>query len=204
MRRFILTAVASTALAIPAAAVASHQGEHHAREDHHGVHHKRHHRHSHIVRFGAVTSAGGAPGTAAPVPAQPGETSQETAGKVASFADDTLAITLNDGSTVSGKVNEGTEIECRAAIAGAAGNGGSDDHGDNDNSDDRGHDGQSGRGPGAGGQDDGPGHDVGDDNGQDEAEHCTSAALVPGAVVREAELRVSSAGAVWEKVELGR
>jgi hypothetical protein len=201
----IITAIASTALAIPAAAVASHQGEHRAGEIHHGAHHKRHHSHSHVLRFGAVASSGASTGTTtAPSSAPPAETNDQTAGTITSFANGTLTLTLTDGSTVSGKVNEGTEIECSAAMAGATGNGGSADHGDNDNSDDRGHDGQSGRDPATGGRDDGPGHDVGDDNGQDEAQHCTTAALVHGAVVREAELRVGSADAVWEKVELGQ
>ena len=65
-------------------------------------------------------------------------------------------------------------------------------------------DGQSNSGPGDGRRDADDGDTTGDDDGQDEAEHCTTAALVPGAVVREAELSVSSAGAVWEKVELNQ
>src|SRR3954467_8152538 len=46
---------------------------------------------------------------------------EETIGKVASFVEDSanpgagvLTITLNNGSTVSGKVDSSTEIECRA------------------------------------------------------------------------------------------
>ena len=31
---------------------------------------------------------------------------------------------------------------------------------------------------------------------------CTTADLTPGAVVQDAELRISSAGAVWDEVEL--
>jgi hypothetical protein len=186
MRRMIITAVASAALVVPGAAVASHQG----REDNHGVHHhKRHHRHSHLLRFGTAA------GTQAAGPT--GATS--TAGTIASFTNGTLTITLNDGSTVSGKVTDASEIECRSAIAGAA----SDGHGDQrDQGDDRGDDGQSNSGPDDDQQGDFSGHDDGDDDAQDEAEHCTSAALVTGAVVREAQLRVSSAGTVWEKVEL--
>jgi len=205
MRRMIITAVTSAALAIPGVAVASHQGERQAREDHHGVHHhKRHHRHAHIVRFGAVASSGAASTTA---PAAPAVASDETAGTIASFANGTLTITLNDGSTVSGKVTEGTEIECRSAMASAARDDGQGD--DNDQGDDRANDGQSSSGPGDGehggvSADDGDDNDANDDGAQDEAEHCTTAALTPGAVVREAELRVNSAGAVWEKVELNQ
>jgi hypothetical protein len=206
MRRMIITAIASTALAIPAAAVASHQGEHRAGEVHHGAHHKRHHRHSHVLRFGAVASSGPTSGTTtARSSAPPAETSDQNAGTIASFANGTLTLTLTDGSAASGKVTEGTEIECRSAMASAASDGRSGEQGGrDDSSDDSSHDGRSGSGPSAGGQDDGPGHDVGDDGEQNESGHCTPAALVPGAVVREAELRVSSAGAVWEKVELGQ
>ncbi|MHB8234401.1 MAG: hypothetical protein ACYDHT_07080 [Solirubrobacteraceae bacterium] len=218
MRRTIITAVASVALAVPGIALASHQGEHQLRDDH-GVHHKRHHarhhHHAHIVTFGAAASSApaGVSGTASPM--SPGD---DTAGTIASFSNGTLTITLNDGSSVSGKVTSFTEIECRSSMAAAASHGGrSDDNGqgdDNDQGDDRGQDGQSNSAPvqsmsgqsqsssGNGGQDDGPGHDEGDDNGQDEAEHCTTTALVTGAVVREAELSVSSAGSVWKKVEL--
>jgi hypothetical protein len=212
MRRTIITAVALAALAIPGAAIASHEAEHQgARGDHHGVHHqKRHHRHAHIVRFGAVASSGAARGTSTTSPAAPSVPTGETAGTIASFTNGTLTITLNDRSTVSGKVSEGTEIECRSAMAGAA----SDGHGDHgDQGDDRGHDGQSNSGSGSGSGDgehgqvsgrDGDDNDANDDDAHDEAEHCTTAALVAGAVVREAELRVSGAGSVWEKVELNQ
>ena len=76
-----------------------------------------------------------------------------------------LTITLTGGTEVSGKVTEGTELECESATPPT---GGGDDQGDGDGG----------------------------------AASCTAAALVPGAVVREAELRVSSARAVWVKVEL--
>ncbi len=212
MRRTIVTAVTAVALAVPSVALAQHDGQ--AHENHHrGAHRERHHRHAHVLRFGAVASV--APST---TPAQSAPaSSDETAGKIASFTNGTLTITLNDGSTVSGKVDESTEIECGTAMASAA----SDGHGDHG----RGGDGE-GSGPSSSGDDqqaegqqgddqqgdrgDDPqggaaGHDEGDDGGQGEkASRCTSAALVPGAVVREAELRVSSAGAVWGRVELSQ
>ena len=41
------------------------------------------------------------------------------------------------------------------------------------------------------------------DNDNDEAnEMCTTADLVPGAVVQKAELAISGAGATWDEVEL--
>jgi hypothetical protein len=205
MRRMIITAIVLTGLAVPGAAIASHQGEHQGRAEDHGVHqHKRHHRHAHLVRFGNTASTQAASPTGATPPPAPAGRDDETAGTIASFTSGTLTIKVNDGSTVSGTVTEGTEIECRSAMAAAARDG-NDDQGD-----DRGHDGQSNSGPGDGRHgdvsgrdgDDNDANDDNDNNDNDQAEHCTTAALVPGAVVREAELRVSSAGSVWEKVEL--
>ena len=40
------------------------------------------------------------------------------------------------------------------------------------------------------------------DGEDDNEEGCTPAALVKGAIVRRAELRLSSFGAVWEKIDL--
>jgi hypothetical protein len=129
----------------------------------------------------------------------------ERAGTIASFTGGTLTLTLNDGTTVSGKVTPGTEIECHSAGATAAENG---DGGRGDG--ERG--GGSGSGPGPGGpagesgrdgrDNDAGENDAGDDDAQDGAEHCTSAALVPGASVREALLSVGSAGSFWVKLEL--
>ena len=61
---------------------------------------------------------------------------------------------------------------------------------------------------GGGGDNSGPGR--GDENGQgdndqdDQGENnnCSMASLVPGAFIRGAELGISSAGAVFEKVDL--
>lgn len=203
MRRMIITAVAATALAVPGVAVASHQGEHQGAHElihHHKRHHAGRHQSSHVISFGAAASSTPTTSTGTTPPAPVAGSSDETAGTVASFSGATLTITLSDGSTVSGKVDSSTEIECRAMTASAARDGQPGD--DNDQFDDRGHDGQSNSGPGDGRD----GGDDGDDNSgaQEEAEHCTTAALVPGAVVREAELRISSAGAVWEKVELNQ
>jgi hypothetical protein len=197
MRRMIITAVAATALAVPGAAIASHENEHEGPNDQ-GIHHKHHqarpHHRSHVVTFG--TAARSTPTTSTSAPAPPAGSSAETAGTIASFSGGTLTIALRDGSTVSGEVDASTEIECRSALATAARHGDQGD--DDDRFDDRGHDGQSNSGPGNGRDE----NDGRDDDAHDEAEHCMPAALVPGAVVREAELRVGGAGAVWEKVEL--
>jgi hypothetical protein len=193
MRRMIMTAVATVSLAAPSAALA-HNGEHHrAGERHH--HHRGHHRHAHVLAFHAQAPASSNSGTTSPssTPA-----TGDKAGTIASFTNGVLTITLNDGSTVSGKVTERTEIECPAPSASAADFSGHDGRDDN-GFDDRGNDSSSGPSPSDGQHGDCPGHD---DNGHDATEHCTSAALVPGASVKEAFLSVGSDGATWVKVEL--
>ena len=70
---------------------------------------------------------------------------EETIGTVASFAEDSanpgtgvLTITLNDGSTVSGRVDSNTEIECRAPEpAGAHERDGADEGSNHGGGDDR-------------------------------------------------------------------
>ena len=123
------------------------------------------------------------------------EDGDENAGKVSSFADGTLTIALFGGGEVSGKVTEATEIECE----------GGDDQGDDN--DDQGDDDNSGPGSddsGPGG-DDAAAHSSSDDDGgeDDEGEDCGTDALTEGAVVHEAELDVTDAGAVWDEIELG-
>jgi hypothetical protein len=191
MRRMLLTAtaaVAATALDAPGAALA-HGSRHHAR--HHRAHHAR------VLVFRAANAA--SPATPA-TPATPGG-SAESVGTIASYGEEVLTIALNDGSTVSGKVTERTEIECEAPSSTAS----AADFGRGDQG--QGGDGQDGwQGPeGEGGQD-GPGGGSGcaghQSGSQGEGSHCTTAALVKGAKVAEAELVLTSTGAVWEKVEL--
>jgi hypothetical protein len=187
MRRMIMTAVATVSLAAPSAALA-HNGERHH-------HHHRGHHHAHVLAFHAQAPATSNSGTTSPssTPA-----TGDTAGTIASFTNGVLTITLNDGSTVSGKVTERTEIECAApssaAPAPSSSSFGEHQHGDDghfDNSNDGSNSGNDGQG-------NCPGHEG--DGAQNE--HCTSAALVPGASVKEAFLSVSSDGATWVKVEL--
>ena len=123
---------------------------------------------------------------------------QEDAGTVASFDGTTLTIDLFGGKTISGLVTDATEIKC--------------DNGDNQGDEDG--DGQGGNrgpggdnsGPGGGddkashGGDDGPDHDQGDDN--DDNANCSTADLVAGAVVQEADLRAENGDAVFEEIEL--
>jgi hypothetical protein len=70
-----------------------------------------------------------------------------------------------------------------------------DDHGGEEAGDDR-----DGDNSGPGSENSGPGR--GDENDDEEDRVCTTAELVPGAVVEEAELRVASGQAIFEEVEL--
>jgi hypothetical protein len=166
LRRVLYTLIASALVValIPATALGrSHQRRHH----HHArVHHRIHHK-----QFGRSDA-----------PATP--SMADNAGTVASFDGTKLTIQLNDGSTVSGTVNNDTEIECEAADMSQS----------NVNSDDEGGDHNSG--------DDN--NDQGDDNDNDDnnAQNCDTSSLTPGTIVHEAELKLSGAGAVWDKVEL--
>jgi hypothetical protein len=219
MRR-IAIAAATTALALPGVALA-HGDEHRRGEDHHAAPHagrEHHHRHARLLAFHAQAPAATAPSTGAPV--SPAPVGAERAGTIASFTGGTLTITLNDGTTVAGKVTPRTEIECHAARASAADNGdGGRDGGRGDGSNSG--PGSSGEQPGTEGRD-GRDHDEGDDNAagndagdndmrdddpgnddaHDEAERCMPGALAPGVSVREAVLSVGGAGAFWVKLEL--
>ena len=189
MRRILTTAVASSllALALPAAASAHHSSRHEA------VHHHRRHHRAHTVVFtaGSVRTM---PGTTAPTtPTTP--SGSEPAATITSFENGVLKLTLADGSTVSGKVTERTEIECHAANQQA----GEDNDGNDDQGDDQGDDSHGGPGPSSFSQDHGDDEQVG--NNQEEGT-CGVSSLTPGAKVAEADLAVTSAGSSCEKIEL--
>src|ERR1700704_4572200 len=218
MRR-ILIAAFTTALALPGVALA-HAGEHQRGEDRHGArhgerHHARHHHHARLLAFHAQAPAGMVPSTGEGPPTSPMPVAAPRAGTVASFTGGTLTITLNDGSTVSGKVTPRTEIECGAAMASAADHGdGGRSNGDNGDGDgDHGSGDSSGPGPGEeqsvgssgrGGSDDRAGDDdrAGGDDAHDEAERCTTTTLVAGGSGREGIPGLHSSGSSWVKLEL--
>jgi hypothetical protein len=121
---------------------------------------------------------------------------------VKSFKENVLIITLTDGTEVSGKVTEQTEIHCTPATPATGGDddeagSGEGDHGSS--TDAQPNEGSHGDAHAASSGDDGEDGQVGSDNGQ---QTCTTTALVSGAMVREAELSLSSAGAVWDRVVL--
>ncbi len=133
---------------------------------------------------------------------------EENAGTIQSFDAETgrLTIAVFGGEPLSGLVNEETEIECSHEGATASA---SDSHEGEEESGDE-HEGEPGEHHGEEpGDDDGEGEEEpGDDDssehsGPGEGSPCTTADLVPGATVDEAELKLSGSGAVFEKVELG-
>jgi len=194
----LLTTAMSAMLAIAAPGVAS---AHNAKR-----HHRAHHHHAKratVRTFGSPLPASPTTGT---TPVTPAPDSGATAGTVTSFTGGVLTITLSDGSTVSGQVTERTEIHCLPAAPPPTEG---ESRGDDDGSSESGDGGSSTSGHGDGvshsdGASSGEGEDGGGDMGGPGAgdQSCTSAALVAGAVVREAELSVSSAGAVWDHVNL--
>jgi hypothetical protein len=195
MKRILLVAVSSSALALAAPAIASahHHGKHYAGKHHAGRHHAARAR---VLDFRASALAVSSPGSPA-TPATPGT---ESVGTVTSFKEGVLIITLTDGTPVSGKVTERTEIHCRPATPAT---GGDDDEAGSGEGD---HGSSTDAEPNAGSHGDAHAASSGDDgeDGQDGPEGGQQACtLVPGVtMVREAELSLSSAGAVWDRVDL--
>jgi hypothetical protein len=125
---------------------------------------------------------------------------EENAGTVKSFDAGTgrLVISLFGGETVSGVVTQGTEIKCEDRHAATASHSGEAEEGDDRG--DRGEEAEDDRGGKAEAGDDpaGPG---GEDRG-DAGANCTTANLVEGAVVHEAELEVEHGVTSFDEVEL--
>jgi hypothetical protein len=201
MKRNLLTAVGIMvlALAVPSAALAHHGHGHH----HHKA--KAHHAKFRIVHIGAsaTTPASTVPSATAPstLPAP------ENAGTVSSYVNGVLTLTLNDNSTVSGKVTNDTSIECIKASTAPAG----DEQASNDQSqgDDNGQGDDQSRGDMSehGAPVSGASQDEHGDGGDGEAPSaseppCDSSALVKGAIVRAAELRIGPGGGEFESVWL--
>lgn len=137
---------------------------------------------------------------------------EENAGTIASFDEGTgkLTIDLFGGESLSGFVTEETEIECNGSGNAAASASSEDEAGEEQG----GEDGGEGQ---AGDEEGNDAEETGDDENEQEEEaggegggseegsqqgNCTTAALVPGAVVGEAELKVANGKATFEKVEL--
>jgi hypothetical protein len=129
------------------------------------------------------------------------EDGEENAGKIESFDAGTgkLAIDLFGGETIAGTVTPDTEIKCENENSASASDRGDDNSGEDQGLENEEEPGDDNRGDNSGpGPNSGPG---GDD--ENEAGNCTTADLVPGAVVQEAELRAANGTATFEEVELG-
>jgi hypothetical protein len=136
---------------------------------------------------------------------------EENAGTVTAFDGTTLTITLfgSTATALTGTVTPDTEIECETNDATVA----SDDPEGDDNGGGRGDDDEDEgdvvnggpRGDDDHGDDDQGDDDQGDDDHgdhDDDGEACAPDALKVGATVEEAELKISSGGAIWEEIEL--
>jgi hypothetical protein len=187
---------------MPGAALAHHgHGRHH--HQHKAGTHARHAQFR-IVHIGSVTPPP-APTTSAPTPPTP-----ENAGTVASYTGGVLTLTLNDGSSVSGKVTDQTRIECVKATPATpptttpTGEGPGDDNGQGDDQSGGDISEQGDRGPGEWQHEDNG--DGGDGPGASEPPEppCDSSSLVAGAIVRAAELRIGPGGTEFESVLLVR
>jgi hypothetical protein len=185
MRKIMLAVVATCVVGavIPAGALA--QGH---------KHHRAHHARTHHRTFGHDWNQSGSTST--------GTTSSEPpAGTVQTFTGGVLTIALTGSGTVSGMVTPDTEIECQVAEpAGMQ----SHDRNQGDNSgpgdDDQG---QGDDDQGQGDDDQGQGDDDQGQGDQQANQMCDpTTVLTRGAVVQEAVLTVSGAGAVFQKIEL--
>ena len=138
---------------------------------------------------------------------------EENAGKIQSFDATTgeLTIEVFGGKTISGLVTEETEIECgghqEGSDASASDSGQGGEEGGGDNGDRHGEEAGEAQDEEQGDdQQSGSEEPSDDDRGQGprspEEGTCTSADLEAGDVVSEAELKIESAGPMFEKVDL--
>jgi hypothetical protein len=194
MKRFLFATVTTCALLalIPAAAMARHN---------HRPHHRAHARHARVrhEHFGTTSSSPSSgntqgEGSQSAGSQSPAGTSSE-AGTVQSFHNGSLTLMLRDGSTVTGQVTSATEMECEAADP--------NEDQDQDQAEDGDH-ARSGGGDHGDGRDHGAAYDQGDDQGPNDDADAAPTCPMPaqGDTVREAELSISSSGAVWQKLEL--
>lgn len=184
MRRHFYVALASLAVLVALPALALAHDEHHRG---HEKHHRRdraerrrdriEHFREHGVRHERI------------VPRGPGRS--QDIGTVERFNGDVLVIALNNGSTVSGRVDRKTEVDCKAMDE----NFRRDDGGPGPSGGDR-----NGRGDDNGG-DNGDDNGRGDDDGGNNA-NCMSALQTAGTGVRRATLSLTGSGVFWDHVDL--
>jgi len=129
------------------------------------------------------------------------EDGDENAGTVASFDGTTLTINLLNGGTITGTVDENTEVKCGDECdhdGDESGHG----HGDGDNS---GPSDNSGPGSHADRRDHGDDDDADtdEDEGDDDGD-CSVDDLAEGVAIHEAEIRLKNGDAVFREIELAK
>jgi len=214
MRRSTITL--SAALMLLAFAPASALARHHHRRHHRRAHHAR------VERFGRDVTSGSMSSSTA------GTVQSFSGGRLTILLND--GSTAN-GQVTNDTELECTASEQSNTIHADGDTGSGDQSGDGDNSGSGDDQGQSIGGQSSGDdqgdtaeqnddqagdqnddqaedQNDNQAEDQNEDQGEDEngdasEENCSTMSLTPGTVVREAELRITSAGSVWKKVELG-
>lgn len=136
--------------------------------------------------------------------------------RVAHLSGGVLTIRLRDGSTLRGRVNRATDLECRAPgqmgivhDRDQSANDGPGDRGDaNDNEAQEPPENEAAEPPGNEAQErleneaQAPRNEAAEPPENDVERSCSTMNLRPGTVVREADLRISRSGGVWKKVEL--
>jgi hypothetical protein len=113
------------------------------------------------------------------------EDGNEDAGTIVSFDGTTLTINLFGGGTMSGMVTESTEIKCDGSHGGSAQASEDSESSEEDQGDGEASDSQASDSEGSGG-----------------GSTCTSANLVPGATVQEAQASETPTGSVFDEVKL--
>lgn len=198
MKRIFLAVLSGSllVLGVPSAASAHHARHHAACASRHHHHARCAHARAHVLSFGPSAST---PGSTTSAPTTP-TSGEETAGTVTSYTAPTLTITLNDKKTeVTGKVTESTRIYCESTTP-SSGEDGDDDGGEGGDSQAMAGQHDEAMTADFRSGDDSQGDDEGDDGGN--VQPCATTALMPGTVVRAAELVLTNEGAVWEKVIL--
>lgn len=129
------------------------------------------------------------------------EDGDENAGTVASFDGTTLTINLLNGGSITGTVDENTEVKC-----GDECNQDGDNSGPSDNSGPGSHADRRDHGDDDNGDDDATEDDTSDDNGDDENGDgsCSVADLAEGVAIHEAEIELKNGDAVFEEIELAK
>jgi hypothetical protein len=131
----------------------------------------------------------------------------ENAGTIQSFDAETgrLTIALFGGETQSGLITSETEIKCEhseESTTASASHESGDSSGPGSGEEEPGDD-DNGDNSGPGSSNSGPGNHNDDENEHENEGNCTTADLVPGAVVDEADLKLANGTATFEEVELG-